>query len=275
MATALIPGSDTHPVRLLTQFPSMQPQPTYIVTGSTRGIGRAVAAELANRGFRVIAVGRSIEMLASLGESCGPLLTTVQADLSTNVGIEQVAAGITAETEIDGIVHSAGSLVPLQPYNAIDSDELTEHFRIHVGAPIALFRSVSRNHRIRRMLFIDSYSASTARVGWAAYSIVKAAAQMAARCAAQELAETRTIRAYPGAVNTRIVDAVLASDTETANTFASMRTKGEFSESDEVAKFLVSLLADASDELLCSRDTFDYNNAVDRADVSSMSRDGT
>jgi len=245
----------------------MQPIPTYIVTGATRGIGRAVALALVTRGFRVVAVGRSLDLLNSLSETCGPLVTTVHADLATIAGIDQVEACIAMETDIDGIVHSAGSLVPLEPYDKIDSNELAEHFRIHVGAPIALFKSVSQNHFIKRMLFIDSYSASTARLGWGAYSIVKAAAQMAARCAAQELSETRTIRVYPGAVNTQIVGSVLASDTETAATFASMLKNGEFAEPDEVAKFLVALLVDASDELLCSRDAFDYNNSVDRADV--------
>jgi len=250
----------------------MPPNATYIVTGASRGIGRAVATALATRGFRVVAVGRSNDLLNSLSEACGAQLIPLSADLATTTGIEQLSACIAEESEIDGIVHSAGSLVPLEPYNMIDSNELTEHFRIHVGAPIALFRSVSKNRRIKRLLFIDSYSASTARVGWAAYSIVKAAAQMAARCVAQELTETRTIRVFPGAVNTQIVDAVLASDTETASTFAEMLEKGEFAEPHEVAEFLVALLVDASDELLGSREAFDYNDSVDRADVREESR---
>lgn len=246
----------------------MQSIPLYIVTGATRGIGRAVASALVARGFRVIAVGRSVDLLSSLSETCGSLLTTVTADLAKNDGIEKLTSCVPEESEIDGIVHSAGSLVPLEPYDKIDSDELTEHFRIHVAAPIALFRSVSHSHAIKRMLFIDSYSASTARLGWSAYSIVKAAAEMAARCAAQELPATHTIRVYPGAVNTQIVDAVLASDTETASTFVDMLKKGEFAEPDEIAQFLVALLVDASDELLRSRPSFDYNNSADRADVN-------
>lgn len=243
----------------------MTSKPVYIVTGATRGIGRAVALALAKRGFRVVAVGRSLDLLNSLSQACGPTVTPVHADLATPKSIEQIVSCIATENQIDGIVHAAGSLVPLEPYDSIDSDELVEHFRIHVGTPIALYRSVSRSRPVKRMLFIDSYSASTARLGWGAYSIVKAAAQMAARCAAQELPETRTIRAFPGAVNTQIVDSVLASDTETATTFARMLEKGEFAEPHDVAEFLVALLVDASDELLASQDAFDYNNPVDRA----------
>ena len=95
---------------------------------------------------------------------------------------------------------------------------------------------------------------------------------MAARCAAQELPSTRTVRVYPGAVKTQIVDAVLRSETETAATFAAMIEKGEFAEPNDVAKFLVSLLVDATDDLLNSQDSFDYNNSVDRKNVEKLNR---
>ena len=248
----------------------MPTTPLHIVTGATRGIGRAVAAALAARGHRVVAVGRSTELLDSLVETSGSLVSTVAADLATKHGIDKLVAHIAAEGEIASVLHSAGSLVPLEPYASIDSDELVEHFRIHVGAPISLYQAVSRNHSIRRMLFIDSYSASAARLGWAAYSVIKSAAQMAARCAAQELPDTLSTRVFPGAVNTRIVETVLASDTATASTFAGMLERGEFAEPEEVAEFLVALLLDATDELFCSREAFDYNNPVDRADVGGI-----
>lgn len=245
----------------------MPPIPIHIVTGATRGIGRAVATALVARGFRVIAVGRSIELLNSLSKKCGQLVTTVQADLATDAGVERISAAIADVSRIESIVHSAGSLVPLEPYDQVKTSELTDHFRIHVGAPVALFQTVSQRHRIKRMMFIDSYSACQARHGWAAYSIIKAAAQMAARCAAKELPETQTIRVYPGAVNTQIVDAVLASDTETSTAFAAMLKNGQVAEPEEIARFLVALVADAPDKLLSSREAFDYNKPADRVDV--------
>lgn len=255
----------------------VQTIPIYIVTGATRGIGRAVAATLAERRFRVVAVGRSGELLDTLRESCGTLLTTVQADLSTDDGVQDLLDSLSLDSATDpaviaGIVHSAGSLVPLEPYGKIDSKELVQHFRIHVAAPMKLFQSISQNHSIKQMLFIDSYSASTARLGWSAYSIVKSAAQMAARCASQELSSTLAIRVFPGAVKTRIVDTVLRSGTETAAAFAAMIENGEFAEPSDVAKFLVALLVDATDEFLDSQDSFDYNNSADRKHVENFNR---
>jgi benzil reductase ((S)-benzoin forming) len=147
-------------------------------------------------------------------------------------------------------------------------DELVDHFRIHVAAPISLYQSLAKTSHIKRMVFIDSYSASTARLGWSAYSIVKSTAQMAAMCAAQELDQTDTIRVFPGAVNTRVVDSVLASDTESAKAFAGMQKRGELAEPDEVASFIVKLLVDAPDDLIRSQPAWDYNAPDDRASLS-------
>ena len=245
----------------------MSQVPIHIVTGATQGIGRAVAIVLAARGLRVVAVGRSQERLNSLKSQVGQQLTVICADLATAAGIEQIRACVALESDIAGIVHSAGSLVSLEPYQRLDTDALVEHFRIHVGAPIALFQALSQSHQIQRMLFVDSYSASTGRHGWSAYSIVKAAAQMAAKCAAQELHTTNIVRVFPGAVRTQVVDKVLASDTPTATAFAGMLARGEIAQPDDVAQFMVALLVDAPDELLSSREAFDYNNPLDRADV--------
>lgn len=240
----------------------------YIVTGASFGIGRAVAAALASRGLRVAAVARSADLLDSLAAQCHRSVTPVVADLATDAGIGQVVAATADESGIEGLVHSAGSLVPLEPYQSLHPDELVDHFRIHVAAPISLYQSLAKKTRIKRMVFIDSYSASTARLGWSAYSIVKSAAQMAAMCAAQELDQTDTIRVFPGAVNTRVVDSVLASDTESAKAFAGMQKRGELAEPDEVASFIVKLLVDAPDDLIRSQPAWDYNAPDDRASLS-------
>lgn len=242
----------------------MDKRTVYVVTGATRGIGRAVASRLAARGLHVLAVGRSTQRLASLAAQGNGYVTAVAADLAIAADIAAVKASVPAGSSGCCVVHAAGSLVPLEPYDRLDPDALVEHFRIHVAAPIALYQSLQSCWRIERMLFIDSYSASAVRQGWPAYSIVKSAAQMAAKCAREELPQTRSVRVFPGAVNTQIVAAVLASNTETAATFAGMLERGEFAEPDEVAGFIAALLVDASDALLTEREAFDYNCPEDR-----------
>lgn len=235
----------------------------YIVTGASYGIGHAVAKALAARGLPVLAVARSLDRLELLSKNTGPHLNLVAADLATSTGIAQVMDKVPNAVDVAGVVHAAGSVVPLEPLSQVDAEQLVEHFRIHVGAPLALYQSLAQNHWVRRMVYIDSYSATAARNGWGAYSIVKSAAQMAAKCADQELRRTDAIRIFPGAVNTRIVDAVLASDTETAKTFQAMKERGELAKPDDVAAFIVSVLVDAHDNLIRSRPSWDFNTAED------------
>ena len=81
---------------------------------------------------------------------------------------------------------------------------------------------------------------------------------MAAKCASQELLTTDSIRVFPGAVSTRLVNKVMESNTETAKTFAAMLERAEFAEPNEVARFISSLLLDAPDDLLQTRQN-NYN----------------
>ena len=232
----------------------------YVVTGASMGIGHAVARELIGRGLDVIAVARSpIDIDGSIN---------VSADLATAKGVAAVAETLAGSGPVAGIVHGAASLIKVAPYGELDTHSLIEHFAVHVAAPIALYRSLAASNGVKRMLYIDSFSSTTHRVGWSGYSIIKAAAQMAARAAAREAEGTEVIRVFPGAVDTRIVDEVLTSDSPSASVYAALRDKGELADPADTARFVASLLVDASDDLLSSRETWDYNDAEDRAAAS-------
>ena len=224
------------------------------------GIGRAVAQELSRRGLDVIAVARSPIDIE------GPV--NVSADLATKAGVDAVVAAAHGEGEIAGMLHGAASLIRVTPYEELNPERLTEHFAVHVAAPIALYRALAATNGVRRMAYIDSYSATTHRSGWSGYSIIKAAAQMAARAAADEAQGTAVIRVFPGAVDTRIVDEVLESSSPSADVYAAIRDKGELADPTDTARFIAGLLVDASDELLSSQETWDYNDPEDRSAVS-------
>jgi len=243
---------------------------TYLVTGASSGIGNAVARRLAMGGNRVLAIARSEAELRQLEESFPDAVEAVPADLSTSDGIRRIIKRIQNDNSVAGLVHSAGSAVPLQRMDNIDAEELQRHFRIHVTAQLSLYQSVTSVCELKRMLFVDSYSASTPREHWAAYSIVKAAAQMLARCSAAELPRTRTIRVLPGAVNTRIVRDVLQSDSPTAAAFSGLKEKGLIAEPADVASFITAILVNASDSLLNSVDAWEYNDPEHRKTISDL-----
>lgn len=231
----------------------------YVVTGASYGIGHAVAVNLAKKGLPTLAVARSAELLQRLADS-HPEIQPVSADVSTSTGLESVLSAIPQDSEIRGFVHCAGSLIDPQPFGEMDTEALLGHFLVHVAAKIQLIQMLSRKAKLARVLTIDSYSASEPRDGWGAYSIVKAAAQMAARCASQELATTRMIRVFPGAVQTGVVDAVIASDAKASQVYAAMKADGKVALPNDVAEFIAAILIDSTDQLLESVPAWDYNN---------------
>ncbi len=242
----------------------------YIVTGASSGIGRATALELAARKASVIAVGRNSARLQSLYDQYPEHIKIVQADLSGVDGVEALLGATSECSKFDGIVHAAGSAVPLSDYQELSRDEhdIEKHFFIHVMLPIKLNNLLSKKLFGSRVLFIDSFSANKPRVGWAGYSIIKAAAQMAARSAAAELTSSTVIRIFPGGVKTPLVQSVLDSDHDSSvvKTFKALEQDGKLSSADTVGSYIVSLLVDASEKQLSSKESWDITNPDDRID---------
>ncbi len=85
--------------------PSDQSRPTVLVTGASRGFGRAIASAFHAQGAQVIAVGRSAERLASLREELGGPLTTVVADVTDPV----IAGTLVDLYRPDTLVLNAGA----------------------------------------------------------------------------------------------------------------------------------------------------------------------
>lgn len=232
---------------------------TFIVTGASSGIGRATACALADRGVTVLAVARRGDALAELAAGHADLVRPVVADLSTDEGIATLVEAASAFDQIDGVVHGAGSIVPVEAYAGLSPNELTAHFRIHVATPIEINNRLGERLRGGRVLYIDSYSATTPRHGWSGYSILKAAAQMAARTAEQELDGVHVVRVFPGGVRTPLVDAVLASPTPAGDAFRAYDDAGEIVDPADTGRYIAGILLDATDAELAATEAWDFN----------------
>lgn len=249
----------------------------YLVTGASSGIGLATARAIASRGVKVIAVARDAGRLQLLKCQHPDSVQGVIADLSTLSGVDSVLEATAPLSTLSGIVHAAGSRVPLTSYQRLEFEhsDLQQHFAVHVEAPIALNNGLAHRLLGARVLFVDSYSADDPRVGWAAYSIVKAAARMAARAAAAELTDSTIIRVLPGGVRTPLVEDILLSQDHcpTVKTFRALNQAGGLVEPEAVGAFLCNLLIDATDTQLASREVWRFDNPDDRATLEAYSTD--
>lgn len=165
---------------------------TAIVTGSTGGIGLAIAAGLARAGARVVVVGRTADgvdgALKKLADATGRGdARGVVADAGTADGC---AALIAAEPDADILVNNLGIYGGREFFDIADGD-WEEIFRVNVMSGVRLARHYARGMRDRgwgRIQFISSESALNIPVEMVHYGVSKAAVQAVARGLAKVLA---------------------------------------------------------------------------------------
>jgi len=185
-----------------------------LVTGATRGIGRAVALELAIGGARVIAVGRTqgaLEELDDIARSRGAqAVTLVPMDLADGAGIDELGYAIhRRHGRLDILVHAAAMFGGLRPVAHIPPALWDKILAVNVTGVFRLIRSLEpllRASDRARAIFLTSAAAVRPKAFWGSYAATKAALEALVRCWADEV-ENSTIRAIlldPGAMRTRM-----------------------------------------------------------------------
>ncbi|HEY5226568.1 MAG TPA: SDR family oxidoreductase [Methylovirgula sp.] len=190
---------------------------TAIVTGSTLGIGFAVAKGLAESGATVIVNGRTE---ASVGQAIGALkkaipqavIRGVAADLGTAAGCAKLVA---AEPDADILVNNVGIFGP-QDFFEIPDSEWTRFFETNVMSGVRLSRAYVSGMLSRdwgRIIFISSESALNIPVEMIHYGLTKTAQLSVSRGLAKRVAGTGvTVNAVlPGPTLSEGVEAMVKS----------------------------------------------------------------
>jgi NAD(P)-dependent dehydrogenase (short-subunit alcohol dehydrogenase family) len=187
-----------------------------LVTGASRGIGRAVAIELARRGAHIIALARTQGALEALDDAIraeGSEATLAPCDIKDFDALDRLGAAIYERWgKLDILVGNAGALGPVTPLGHVEPKEWEQTFAVNVTANWRLIRSLDpllRASDAGRAVFITAAVAHEAdfRAYFGPYAASKAALDALARSYA---AETRNITAVrvmavdPGALRTRM-----------------------------------------------------------------------
>jgi NAD(P)-dependent dehydrogenase (short-subunit alcohol dehydrogenase family) len=116
-----------------------------VITGATKGLGRALAVALVRRGHEVVALGRDQAQLASLPEETGDagLITCIQADLSTRDGVTAAIAAVHEATEgrATALINNAGVQL-FAPVADFDLDQVEETLFVNVFVPFAMTQAL-------------------------------------------------------------------------------------------------------------------------------------
>ncbi len=189
-------------------------QRVVLVTGASRGIGRAVARACAEHGANVVLNGRDVALLDVIYDeitaSQWPEPATLPLDLGTATWREYVHAAKLIETQLgrlDGIVHCASHLEKLSPLETQTIDEWQRMLRVNLIAPFAINQACARLLRQApdaSVVFTSETHASAAAAFWGGYAVSKAGLETLARIQADEWSADDRLRintVVPGPVN--------------------------------------------------------------------------
>jgi NAD(P)-dependent dehydrogenase (short-subunit alcohol dehydrogenase family) len=195
-----------------------------LVTGATRGIGRAAALALAQRGAHIVAVGRTVGALEELDDAvqaAGSSATLVPVDMRDYEGIYRLAAALHERYQrLDVLLGNAAVVGQRSPLGHVEPGSWDETMAVNVTANWHLIRAMDpllRAAPAGRAVFMTSGAATNTRAYAGPYSVSKAALNALARTYAAETVSTpvRVNLFNPGPTRTRMRAAVMPGEDPT------------------------------------------------------------
>jgi NAD(P)-dependent dehydrogenase (short-subunit alcohol dehydrogenase family) len=192
-----------------------------LVTGASRGIGRASALALAQAGAHVIAVARTVGGLEDLDDAIGAAggsATLVPLDLRDMEALDRLGGAIHERWgKLDIFVANAALLGPLSPLGHVPPEAFDDVMAVNVTANWRLIRSLDpllRASDAGRAIFLTSAASWKCRAYWGPYAVSKAALDALARTYAAETATSpvQVMLVNPGPLRTAMRAAAMPGE---------------------------------------------------------------
>lgn len=182
--------------------------PNAIITGASRGLGRALAGTLVDGGWRVVIDARTAADLTEAADRLGPAAVPVPGDLTDPAHRAALLAAAAELGDLDLLVNNGGTLgpSPLPPVAALPLAELRELYEVNVLAPLALTQAALPALRTAGgvLVFVSSDAAVEPYEGWGGYGSAKAALERLAAGLAAEEPPVTVWTVDPGDLRTRM-----------------------------------------------------------------------
>jgi 3-oxoacyl-[acyl-carrier protein] reductase len=231
--------------------------PVAIVTGGSRGIGRAIVETLAKRGYRVLFTFASHEADASAVEAsvkaAGGEARKLRADVADAQAAQTVVrAALDAFDGIDVLVNNAGTHLPGVALADTPAEEWNRVLRVNLDGPFHMVQAVLPHMRARKRGNIVNLSSNVtnrfpAQNG--VYTVSKAGLEAFTKVLSKEEGRNgiRVNAIGPGPIRTDMLEEALARiGPERADAFINSVPLGRKGEPDEIAEAVAFLVSDAA-----------------------------
>lgn len=212
---------------------------TAIVTGGTRGIGRAIADGMARLGGRVIVTGTQARCATELPSAW----EYRQLDFLHEATVAAFLAGLDQVPHIDVLVNNAGINI-IEPIDELSEEHWQQVITVNLTGPARLTQYVARRMKAQqagRIVNISSIWGVHSRAQRNAYSASKTGLLGLTRACALDLAKERVLvnAVCPGFTKTELTDAILsAAEQQDLEARIPLR---RFATADEIAKVVLFL----------------------------------
>ena len=213
------------------------PMDLYVVTGTRRGLGAALASQLRTRAdVELVTIARAEADIA--------------ADLADAAGAARAADALAARVKGRAfakavLINNAGVVEPVGPLDAIPAEELARNIGVNLVAPMILMRAfleATRSVPLRRVINISSCAGRRPIAGWSAYCAAKAGLDMASRVAHEEARgrgeAVEIVSLAPGVIDTGMQATVRGASPEAfpdVERFVAMKAEGKLRTAEAVA----------------------------------------
>ena len=187
-------------------------QPVALITGASRGLGRALAEALADRGWRLVVDARdTLDLAQAL-----PRAVVVRGDVTDPAHRAALAAAVNVHGRLDLLVNNASDLgpSPLPALARYPLDRLREVYETNIVAPLALVQLVLPALRSSRGAVVDvsSDAAVEAYPGWGGYGSSKTALDHVSAVLAAEEPDVAVYAVDPGDMRTQMHQAAFPGE---------------------------------------------------------------
>jgi NAD(P)-dependent dehydrogenase (short-subunit alcohol dehydrogenase family) len=180
---------------------------TALITGASRGLGRALSRALADRGWNLILTSRDAEDLRAVRDSLAKLthVAAIAGDVTDPDHRRELSVLARGHNGLDAIVNNAGALGPSPQPGLLDYplDTLQRVFDTNVIAPLGVIQALRSDLKPHaRIINVTSDAGVNAYPGWGGYGASKAALEQLSAILAAENTELRVYWVDPGDMRT-------------------------------------------------------------------------